>query len=148
MGPNTPQSPQQSDPANLPVGSGVPTPGMAPGGFAPAGGDMLPGVLPAMPTPMAMPTPVQPGQAAPMADPFQQGPAQPQGQGQVTPAFQPAPPAQPLAAGGVPGQAVLQARQLVAQYGHDPARLSAELERLKSAYLAAQFGIITNTAKI
>lgn len=65
--------------------------------------------------------------------------------GFATPAMQAAQP--PMAAGGAPGQVVFQAKQAMAQYGHDPVRLSAELARLKSAYLAAQFGIITNTAK-
>jgi hypothetical protein len=79
----------------------------------------------------------------------QMSPVQDQsGQGQTVPAFQAsAQPVQPLAAGGVPGQAVLQAKQAVAQYGQDPARLSAELARLKSAYLATQFGISSNAVK-
>jgi len=44
-------------------------------------------------------------------------------------------------------QVGLQAKQLVAQYGNDPFRLSAALEQLKSNYLAEQYHIIPNSAE-
>jgi hypothetical protein len=46
-----------------------------------------------------------------------------------------------LAPGADPAQVVAQAKQMVAQYGHDPARLSSLLQQLKQSYLAEHFHI-------
>lgn len=44
------------------------------------------------------------------------------------------------------GHAAAQAKRLMAQYQHDPFRLSVALSELKTAYLADQHHITSNTA--
>jgi hypothetical protein len=91
----------------------------------------------------------QPGSGQAQGVPGVQGiPAAPAFQALSTPQGQTGVASTAVTASGNPGQAAaLQAKQLVMQYGHDPARLSNELGRLKATYLAAQFGISINPAK-
>lgn len=47
-------------------------------------------------------------------------------------------------AGGPPMDVVAQAKQLIAQYQHDPYRLSGALQQLKEAYISEHFHLTNN----
>jgi len=62
---------------------------------------------------------------------------------------QPSQPLQPTPAAALQATSatvhyVAQTKQLIAQYGNDPFRLSVALSQVKSAYLSEQFHITTN----
>jgi len=67
----------------------------------------------------------------------------PVAQAGITPS---APTPEPVA-GSAGVQAITQAKQLVAQYQHDPFRLSGALQQLKGAYIAEHFHVTPNTVE-
>ena len=54
------------------------------------------------------------------------------------------PPSQPVAVGDAIVRSVAQAKQLSAQYGNDPYRLSEAMSQLKATYLAEQYHVVPN----